>query len=273
MSKCYGYGRHSTDKQGMTEQVQALACREYYERNLAKKGVEWAGFFYDDAVSGGKLFSERTHGRTVYFSLEKGDYLVVASVDRLFRNKRDGFITLDDLDRKGVKRAILDLPDLSGLEGDEELYELLEDQMVLYAHTFRRMLSRKMKRDNQAKRDAGIPFSRCSPVGWRQVGDRKNKAYRTNEYERNLVSFMQTLADEGHSHDDIALWFVHEEARGKFAGKECRRFTTPHMVRWALRARRAGYPMITNRDEFTKKWQSGEIRPREGAAHARADAS
>lgn len=259
MPKCYAYGRHSTDKQGMTKDVQALACREYYERNLEKKGIEWVDFFYDDAVSGGKLFSEREYGRQVYFSLKRDDYLVVASMDRLFRNKTDGFATLDQLDRKGVKRVILDLPDLSGLAGDEDLYDMLESQMVVYAHVFRRMTSRKMKRDNQAKREAGIPFSRCSPVGWKQVGDRKSKAYRVNEFERSIVTFMQTLCDEGQSHDDIALWFIHEEDRGAFAGKQCRRFTTPHMVRWALRARAAGYPMITNRDEFTKKWRSGEI--------------
>jgi hypothetical protein len=136
---------------------------------------------------------------------------------------------------------------------------MLESNMVLYAHMYRRMLSRKMKRDNQAKREAGLPYSRVSPVGWKQVGDRKSKAYRVNEFERSIVEFMQTLADEGQSHDDIALWFIHEEERGRFTGKACRRFTTPHMVRWALRARRAGYPLITNREEFTKKWASGEI--------------
>jgi hypothetical protein len=183
----------------------------------------------------------------------------VASTDRLFRNKVDGFVTLDQLDRKGVKRVILDLPDLSGIDGDPEVYEMIEDQMVLYAHMYRRMLSRKMRRDNQVKRENNIPFSRSSPVGWRQVGDRLSKAYRVNEYERTIVEFMQTLEDSGMSHDGIALWYLHEEQAGRFREKKIRRFTTAGSVRWALRARQAGYPMITNRTDFTRAWNSGQI--------------
>lgn len=256
MPKCYAYGRHSTNKQGMTREVQAKTCRDYYDTHLAKKGVEWVDFFYDNAVSGGKLFSERDQGRLVYFALQRGDYLVVASMDRLFRAKVDGFVTLDQLDRKGVKRVVLDLPDLSGLEGDAELYDMLESNMVLYAHMYRRMLSRKMKRDNAAKKEAGLPFSRCAPIGWKMVGDRKSKYYRVDHAERKYVGFMQTLADEGMSVDNIAFWCA---TQSEFPVKKGRRFAHPSYVRWALRARQAGYPKITSQEEFSRLWQSGEI--------------
>lgn len=256
MPKCYAYGRHSTNKQGMTREVQERACRDYFDTHLVSKGVEWVDFFYDNAVSGGKLFSEREHGRVVYFSLQRGDYLVVASMDRLFRAKVDGFLTLDQLDRKGVKRVVLDLPDLSGLEGDAELYDMLESNMVLYAHMYRRMLSRKMKRDNAAKREAGLPFSRCAPIGWKMVGDRKSKAYRVDHDERRYVTFMQTLEDEGMSADEIACWCA---TQTQFTPKPGRRFAHPAYVRWALRARLAGYPKITSQEEFSRLWASGEI--------------
>lgn len=259
MPKCYAYGRHSSLKQGMTQEVQEQACREYYDTHLKKKGIEYGGFFYDAAITGDTLFSEREQGRLVYFSLQRGDYLIVYSMDRLFRNKTDGFVTLDQLDKKGVKRCILDIPDLSGLEGDAELFDLLESNMVLYAHMYRRMLSRKMRRDNQVKRENGIPFSRSSPVGWKQVGDRRNKAYRVNAYERTIIEFMATLRDEGMSNEDIALWFCHEEERGRFTGKTIRRFSGEDTVRWALRARLADYPLITNRKEFDAAWRSGQI--------------
>ena len=256
MARCYAYGRASTSKQGMTREVQERACRDYFDAHLKSKGVEWAGFFYDSATSGGTLFSEREQGRTVFFSLQRGDCLVVAAMDRLFRAKVDGFLTLDQLDRKGVKRVVLDLPDLSGLEGDEELYDMLESNMVLYAHMYRRMLSRKMKRDNAAKREAGLPFSRCAPVGWRTVGDRLSKAYRVDRAERRYISFMQTLADEGLSADEIACWCA---TQSQFATKPGRKFAHPAYVRWALRAREAGYPKITSQEEFSRLWASGEI--------------
>ena len=260
MPKCYAYGRASTSKQGMTKDVQSQMCRAYYDTHLAKKGIEWVDFFYDPATSGNTIFSEREQGRLLYFSMKKGDYLIVSAMDRLFRNKRDGFVTLDELDRLGVRRVVLDLPDLSGLEGDEELFDMLESNMVLYAHMYRRMLSRKMKRDNQVKRENGIPYSRSAPMGWMLTGDRKRREYRVNHYERKIIDFMQTLRDDGQSYDDVALWFLHAEERGQFRGKTMRRFTDGVIVRWAVRARECGYPMITNRPEFTAKWHRGELR-------------
>ena len=256
MPKCYAYGRHSTSKQGATQDTQERACRDYYDTRLANKGVEWAGFYYDDAVSGGKSWSEREQGRLVYFSLKAGDYLVVASVDRLFRNKVDGFNTLQLLDKKGVKRVVLDLPDLSGLEGDEELYEMIEDQMVLYAHMYRRMQSRKMKRDNASKREAGLPFSRCAPIGWKVIGSGRDRQYRVDHTERRYVAYMQLLEDQGMSIDDIAYWCGTQK---EYATKEGRRFPHPSYVRWALRARLAGWPLITNQADFSRAWASGEI--------------
>jgi DNA invertase Pin-like site-specific DNA recombinase len=258
MAKAYLYGRHSTDKQGMTREKQEHECRQYYDTHLKSKGIECAGFFYDDSVSGGTIFSEREKGRFVYFSLEKGDYLVVSATDRLFRNKLDGFRTLDQLDRKGVRRVILDLPDLSGLAGDEELYEMLEDQMVLYAHMYRRMASRRQRRDNAAKRDAGLPFSRSAPPGWRIVGTRQSKEYRVHVRERQMIDFMQTMSDTGMSADEIALWSMGQDTFNSEASP-VRRFTTASRVRWALRARECGYPMITNLEEFMRAYRSGQV--------------
>ena len=259
MPKCYAYGRASTSKQGMTQDVQERTCRDYYDTQLAKKGIEWAGFYYDAATSGNVVFSEREQGRLLYFSLKRGDYLIVPAMDRLFRNKTDGFATLDQLDRLGVKRVILDLPDLSGLEGDEELYDMLESNMVLYAHMYRRMLSRKMKRDNQVKKENGIPYSRSSPVGWRQIGTRLSREYRVNEAERKLCDTMHSLQLEGMSCESIALWYIHQEANGAFAGKKMRRFTDPKAVQWAIRARACGYPKIANYKDFARAFRLGQV--------------
>lgn len=258
MAKAYGYGRHSTDKQGMTREVQERACREYYEKNLQRKGVQWVDFFYDPAVSGGTQFAEREQGRLVYFALQPGDYLIVSATDRLFRNKVDGFNTLDLLDRKGVKRVILDLPDLSGLDGDAELFDMLESNLVLYAHMFRRMQSRKQRRDIAAKREAGLPFSRSAPPGWRIVGTRVSKEYRTYPLERTMIDFMQTLHDDGMSAERIALWSM-DQRQFHSDSTPLRRFTTPARVRWALRAREAGYPLITSISEFNRALRSGKI--------------
>lgn len=259
MPKCYAYGRASTSKQGMTREVQESACRTYYDTHLKNKGIEWAGFFYDAAITGDTIFSERELGRQVFFSLQRGDYLICNEMDRLFRNKADGFATLDQLDRKGVKRVVLNLPDLSGMEIEDDIRDGMESYAVIGAYMWRRMHSRKMKRDNQVKRENGLPFSRSSPIGWRQIGTRVSKQYRTNDYERSVIDTFASFSQEGMTCDQIALWFLHEENKGRFRDKVCRRFTHENTVRWALRARAAGYPMITNRDEFTRWWSSRHV--------------
>lgn len=258
MPKCYGYGRHSTSKQGMTRELQHLACREYYDKHLKKQGVEWVDFFYDPVVSGGKQFAEREQGRIVFFSLQPGDYLIVSAADRLFRNKVDGFVTLDQLDRRGVRRVILDLPDLSGLDGDPELFDMLESNLVLYAHLYRRMASRKQRRDNEAKRQAGLPFSRSAPPGWKIVGTRQQKEYRVFTLERRMIDFMQTLRDDGESIERIALWSMGQREFHSDT-TPVRRFTTPARVLWALRTREAGYPKITSISDFNRAMRSGQI--------------
>lgn len=256
MPKCFAYGRHSTNKQGQTREVQEYECKRYYDTHLASKGIEYAGFFYDPAESGGTRFSEREAGRFVFFSLARGDYLICTAMDRLFRDRADAFSTLDQLDRKGVKRVILDLPDLTGLDMDVEIMEMVEGSMVVYAHTYRRMLGRKMRKDNAVKREAGIPYSRGCPPGWKQIGDRKDRQYRVDNRERSMIDFMHTLMEDGMSAGQIALWC---QRQTQFNLGSKRSFTTEKRVRWALRARLCGYPLITNVEDFQRQWRSGEL--------------
>lgn len=254
MPRVYGYGRHSTDKQGMTREVQEAKCKEYFTRHLAPKGYEWVDFFYDPAVSGEKPFAEREQGRIVFFAAERGDYIVTAAMDRMFRSRKDGFHTLDMLEAKGVKHVLLDMPQIDFDLLPPAYAEYMQGNLLLAAQLMRRLVSQRMKEDNSVKRANGIPFSRSAPPGWKIVGERRAKAYRVDQREREMIAFMQTMRDEGMSLDSIALWGYTQKAF------DCKRkYVTAARVKWALLARRAGYPKITNHDEFVAKMKSGEI--------------
>jgi hypothetical protein len=69
---CYGYGRHSTNKQELTQEVQEFRTREYWERTLQPKGVAWGGFFYDAATSARIPFGEREQGRKIHTVAQTG---------------------------------------------------------------------------------------------------------------------------------------------------------------------------------------------------------
>lgn len=254
MPSVYGYGRHSTDKQGMTEEVQRAKCVEYFTRHLKPKGYEWVDFYYDPATSGEKPFAEREQGRIVFFAAQRGDYIITAAMDRMFRSRKDGFATLDQLEAKGVKHVLLDMPQIDFDLLPPAYAEYMQGNLLLSAQLMRRLVSQRMKEDNAVKRANGIPFSRSAPIGWKIVGERRSKAYRVDHRERQMVAFMDTLRDSGMSYEDIANW---NYTQTQFDCK--RKFLTPARVKWALRAMAAGYPMITNIDEFNAKLRSGEI--------------
>jgi hypothetical protein len=75
MAKVYGYGRHSTDKQGLTEGAQRETVETYIRQHLA--GVEYGGWLYDSAVSGAEPLFSREQGGRLGTLLEPGDEVVV----------------------------------------------------------------------------------------------------------------------------------------------------------------------------------------------------
>jgi DNA invertase Pin-like site-specific DNA recombinase len=254
MAKCYGYGRHSTDKQGMTEAVQKAKCEEYYARHLRPEGYEWGGFFYDSAVSGSSAFAEREQGRQVFLLAQRGDYIVASAMDRMFRSRKDGFHTLDMLEARGVKHVLLDMPMIDFDRMPRAYAEYMQGTLLLSAQLMRRVVSERMKEDNAIKRQQGLPYSRSAPIGWKIVGDRKSKAYRVDHLERKMCDQMQGMKDKGMSYDEIAQWNYRQR---EFNCK--RSYFTGNRVRWALGARRANYPLITNMEEFHRKVRSGEV--------------
>ena len=257
------YGRHSTRKQGMTEKTQRSKCMNYYANNLEPKGVLLAHsqdtkdpWFYDTATSGGTIFSERWYGSQIYHNCKAGDYLIVSSLDRLFRNKVDGFRTLDQLERKGVKRVCIDLPDMSEVS-DPVMVDMIESNMVFYAHIFKRMQSQKMINDNARKRADNVPFSHVAPIGFKIVGEGRDREYRVDERERKFCDAIAKLHDSGMTFRNIAVWCWSKGTKEMFKPKKGRSFESARYARWAYRARQCGYPYITNEEDFTK-WYTEE---------------
>ena len=255
------YGRHSTRNQGMTEYTQRKKCMDYYAQKLQDIGVLLAHskatkepWFYDAATSGGTIFSERTNGAEIYHNCKKGDYLIVSSLDRLFRDKVDGFKTLDQLERKGVKRIVLDLPDFSGIQ-DAVLVDMIESNMVFYAHIFRRMVSRKMIDDNSHKRNANVPYTFVAPIGWKIIGEGANRQYRIDKAERRYCDKIADLHDGGMTFAQIARWCMRKDTVRNYKPKQGRQFTEDKQARWAYRARLLDYPMVTSLRRFMDHWR------------------
>lgn len=261
MATAYLYGRVSTRKQidKMTREDQERACREYYEDKLEPLGLEFGGFTFDEAESGGKAFSERKHGRNLYHSLQRGDCIVCYEYERLVRDTDDWVPTRKDLKTRGV--AIHFVHDAFASVTSPSTKKFGVDVMVAAATLMREQLSEKQIERNREKRGAGIPVGHVAAPGWKIVGEGARRAYRVDHNERAMIDYMQELRDEGMSCATIAFHMRRQSVKDKWNPKRWRGMTDERHVRWALRARANGYPQdITSLKDFERAWRQGRFK-------------
>lgn len=250
MGVCYGYGRHSTNKQEMTREVQERRCLDYYNRHLKEQGLEWGGFFYDKATSAKQPFSERESGRQVFLAARPGDHIVVTKMDRAFRSLRDGITCMDQWADRGVAFHSMDLQ----VDTSTPLGRFFRQILLAVAELERAFAKERTSEIIESRRKAGKPYSKAIPAGWKTVGQKGSRRFRVDEVERQLIDRMQELRDSGMSLERIAWWTTRQK---ELPAK--RHFPSRQQARWALDARRAGYPMVCNYREFNKRVSSGEI--------------
>jgi DNA invertase Pin-like site-specific DNA recombinase len=240
MSKCYGYGRASTGKQAVTESVQRRAVEEYYRRELQPKGIAWGGWFYDPATSGDQPFSERPEGLRVWVTAQPGDFIVASKSDRVFRNTKDGLVTMEALLAKQVRCVMIDMP----YDTRDANAELLFTIQLAVNRWERRKIG---ERTSAAMKEIGrsglhrIGGGRQStPIGWMRNGT----GFVEDHEERGRVEQMARWRDEE------GLSFNQLEMRVSYPPFNWRRRISrkkggawsPRYIRLALEARSKGYP-------------------------------
>jgi len=249
-SVCYGYGRHSTNKQELTQEVQEFRTHEYWERNLKPKGVAWGGFYYDKATSAKVPLMERAEGGRLSESLRRGDHVIVTKMDRAFRSLRDGIVSIDLLTARGIIFHSLDLQ----VDTSTPLGRFFRAILLAVAELEREFVSERVKETIALRKREGRPHGKACPVGWRIIGKKPNRQYRADPDERRLVELMAERRAQGLSYESIAVWSLgQKEVPAK------RAFPSRDLARWALLAREADYPKITNYKEFQRMVRAGEI--------------
>lgn len=122
----YGYARVSTDEQYHSrlsideQQAQITSFCEQHELDLGPARCR----LREEAASAYKLrFEKRPVGGELNALLRAGDHLVIAKVDRAFRNMTDAFNRVQDWHQRGILVHILDTP--GGGYGADPLFDKL----------------------------------------------------------------------------------------------------------------------------------------------------
>lgn len=252
MSRAFLYGRHSTDKQELTEDVQRDLCMRYFKQELEPDGVTLAppGWFYDEALTSAIMFGEREQGRIVLASLQPGDHLVVAKWHRPFRSVRDGENTLHQLSLRNVQFHAVDFPIDS-----TKAHGRFVRRVTMAADQLWREVSQESVRETIAYRKSlGLPFSRGVPIGWKAVGRRPRRVFKVDMQERALADHICRLYAGGMSMEAIALWGY---SQNQFPNK--RQFKTREAVKWVINAQSTGFPKITGYKTLRRAIRLGQV--------------
>jgi DNA invertase Pin-like site-specific DNA recombinase len=174
---------------------------------------------------------ERDEGRKVWALVQPGDKIVWAKLDRAFRSVIDAAQTMQLLNRKEVSFNSLDL----GLDTGSPIGRCVFTILTAFAELEVEFVRQRTRDALRAKQAAGLPYGRCTPIGWRRIGKRDNARFLPDLIERAQVEQIAAFRAAGMSLDEI----VHEmRSSTRPRGRDWDR----KAVSTALRAQAAGFP-------------------------------
>jgi DNA invertase Pin-like site-specific DNA recombinase len=196
----YAYTRVST-----TEQVDGTSLEEQERkaRGVAMiRGEEIAEVFSDAGVSGSIPLEQRPAGKRLLGVLKKGDTLIVAKLDRVFRNATDALVRSDAFKEKGIKLILVDM-------GNDPVTEngtgrIFFGMLALVAEFERHRILERTDNGRQAKRAKGGHIGGSAPFGYKVVGLGKDAHLVPVEDQQHAIADIVSLSAEGHSLRKIA---------------------------------------------------------------------
>ena len=162
----YGYVRVSTVEQASGTSLEEQ--RRSIQGVAMMKGLELTRIFEEPGVSGSLVLEDRPLGGELYRALQSGDTLIVAKLDRAFRNAADALAKADAWKRTGTKLIVADMgPDPVTNNGVAKLFF---GMLALVAEFERERILERTQDGRRAKADRGGHTGGSAPFGYRVVG-------------------------------------------------------------------------------------------------------
>jgi len=206
--KVIGYARVSSDQQidGTSLETQArIATGLALTHDLPTPTI-----IRDEGVSGSIPLFGRPSG-AVFESLVKGDVVIVATIDRLFRSSLDGQNTVDVWKRNGVRLIVNGLGELTA--EDNHIGKLMFDMMVSFANYERELIRERVLKGQRAKKAAGGFCGGKAPWGYRKEGEEKDSTVVAEPWRGEAVTQIRRLKLAGGNVRTIAA-AINDSDRG-----------------------------------------------------------
>lgn len=192
----YGYIRVSTE-----EQVDGTSLEEQ-ERRI--RGIAMAAglgepeIFCDPGVSGTVPLDLRPAGGPLYEKLRKGDTVISAKLDRMFRHAGDALAKAEALAKRGVDVILVDISNEPLQRGPTAV--LFFGMLAVFADFERRVIAERLKNGRRGKRRSlgGMGFAGGQvPYGYRVEGEGKGSVLVPVPEEQLVISKVYEALDDG----------------------------------------------------------------------------
>jgi putative DNA-invertase from lambdoid prophage Rac len=163
----YGYCRVSTIRQvdeGESLEVQERQLRGY----AAMHAMTITQIVVEKGVSGSVPVEERKVGGPLFAKLQRGDIVIAAKLDRLFRSALDALHVVASLKERGVNLHLLDLGgDIAG----NGLSKLFLTIAAAFAEAERDRIRERIGQSKADQKARGRYLGGKRPFGWRRGDD------------------------------------------------------------------------------------------------------
>lgn len=198
----YGYTRVSTAEQGADDRSSLEAQRQRINQATAAGGLTVDAFVEEVGVSGNKPLAERPVGGPLLAKLAKGDTLVVAKLDRGFRNAADALATAEALKARKVDLVVADM-------GSEPVTQngvsrMFFGMLALVAEFERDRLRERLADGRTAKRGGGGHIGGSAPFGFRKEGVGRTARLEPDPEQQAALASIRRMAAEGMASRPIA---------------------------------------------------------------------
>lgn len=196
----YGYVRVSS-----VDQVAGTSLEEQKRRIegvALMLGEPLRRLFVDGGVSGGVPLEQRPQGGLLAAILLPGDTLIVAKLDRLFRNATDALVKTQEWAAQGVRLIVVDM----GTEPVTEngLSKLMFTVLAAMAEWERERIAERTSEGRRAKRAKGGHIGGLPPFGYRKEGEGREARLVPDPAQQAALATIHEAAEAGMSCRRIA---------------------------------------------------------------------
>jgi DNA invertase Pin-like site-specific DNA recombinase len=198
----YGYARVSTGKQKMSPEAQKEAIEAYYQEHLAATHT-WGGVFVEPHTSARKTaFLKRPVGKELDTRLERGDCVVAAKFDRIFRSLGDFGFMRDVWKDRGVH---LQFCNLFGMPSQTNVGRMTYAILAAVAEFEAEMVAERTREMKQYQKRHGLATNGHAGYGYKFVGGRGNKKRVPDPEERGVMAWIVKQHMQNYTWRDMYL--------------------------------------------------------------------